>query len=113
MDYLLSYYLPILPLWSGIILGPHSMSEGKVGKHYCHYSNAIIKNWMRIGKIDILQSKTNLKPGDFIKQLYPSIVSRKSAFKFAFTTELIKYFGVICELGKFQEKNVLKNGLGK
>ena len=38
------------------------------GKNYSHYSNAIAENWMRIVKIDILNSKCNLRPGDFIKQ---------------------------------------------
>ena len=80
IGYLLTYYLPILPLWSGIILGPHRMSVD--GKKYSHYSNAIAENWMRIVKIDILNSKCNLRPGDFIRTIYPAINSRISAFKF-------------------------------
>ena len=72
-DYLLSYYLPLLPLWSGIILGPHSE---KVGNRCDHYSNALIENWMRIIKLDIFNSKSNIRPGDFMKKLYPNIMTR-------------------------------------
>ena len=50
--------------------------------------------------------------GVFIKQLYPGIVSKTSAFKFAFHPRTKKYFGVINELEKIQKKDVLKNGLG-
>ena len=50
IGYLLTYYLPILPLWSGIILGPHRMSVE--GNKYSQYSKAIAENWMRIIKID-------------------------------------------------------------
>ena len=80
IDYLLSYYLPLLPLWSAIILEPHSI---KLGMKCDHYSNALIENWMRIVKIDILDSKTNLRPGDFINIMYPSIGSRLKAYNFA------------------------------
>ena len=54
--YLLAYYLPIFPLWSGIILGPQRMSIG--GNNYSHNSNAIVENWLRIVNIYlILNSK--------------------------------------------------------
>ena len=90
IGYLLTYYLPILPLWSGIILGPHRMSVD--GKKYSHYSNAIAENWMRIVKIDILNSKCNLRPGDFIRTIYPAINSRISAFKFGLHPRAGKIF---------------------
>ena len=89
IEYLLTFYLPILPLWSGIILGPKSIS---VGNNYSHYSNATVENWMRILRLDILRSKTNLRPGDLIKILYPSIESRISAFNFAFHPRATKVF---------------------
>ena len=89
IEYLLTFYLPILPLWSEIILGPKSIS---VGNNYSHYSNATVENWMRILKLDILRSKTNLRPGDLIKILYPSIESRISAFNFAFHLIATKVF---------------------
>ncbi|KAI6648693.1 hypothetical protein LOD99_7919 [Oopsacas minuta] len=89
IEYILTYYLPILPLWSGIILGPHSLS---VGNNYSYYSNAIVENWMRIVKLDILNSKSNLRPGDFIRVLYPGITSRISAFNFTFHPRADKFF---------------------
>ena len=51
-----------------IILGPHGMSVER--NKYSHYSNSIVENWMRIIKIDILSSKCNLKPGDFIRTVF-------------------------------------------
>ena len=54
IEYLLTYYLPILPLWSGIIIGPIS----KVDKNKNSiFSNAIVENWMRIVKLNILNPK--------------------------------------------------------
>ena len=94
IGYLLTYYLPVLPLWSGVIFGLHRMSIG--GNNYSHYSNAIAENWMRIIKIDILNSKCNLRPGDFIRTIYPSISSRISALKFA----LLPRAGKIFKYGK-------------
>ena len=70
-------------------MGPHS---GKVGKSCTHYSNALIENWMRIIKLDIFNSKTNIRPGDFIKTLYPNIATRLSAFRFAFHPRARKVF---------------------
>ena len=89
IEYLLTYYLPILPLWSGIILGNRNIESRY---NMTHYSNAIVENWMRIIKLDILHSKTNLRPVYFIRNLYPDIVSRLSAFKFAFHPRASKVF---------------------
>ena len=86
---MLTYYLPILPLWSGIILGLKRIS---VGSNYAHCSNAVVENWMRIVKLNILGSETNLRPGDLIKKLYPGIVSRIRAFRFAFHPRANKVF---------------------
>ena len=52
------------------------------GKKYSHYSNGIAQNWMRINKIVILNSKCNLRPGDYIRTIYPAISNRISAIKF-------------------------------
>ena len=90
IEYLLTYYSPILPLWSGIVIGPTSVSDKN--KNNIIYSNAIVENWMRIVKLNILESKTNLRPGDLIKLLYPSILSRLSAFQFAFHPRAKKIF---------------------
>ena len=45
---LLTYYIPLLPLWSGIILCTVSSSENATD------SNAIVENWFRIVKHRIL-----------------------------------------------------------
>ena len=113
IDYLLTYYLPILPLWSGIILGHHGTSVGNVEKDYCHYSNAIIENWMRIVKIDILQSKTNLRPGDLIKQLHDGIFSRMSAFKFAFHPRADNIFRIHKRIRENSEELTTEEWSGK
>ena len=43
-------------------------------------------------KIDILNSKCNLRPGDFIRTIYPAINSRISAFKFGLHPRAGKIF---------------------
>ena len=90
IEYLLTYYLPILPLWSGIVIGPTSVLDKN--KNNIIFSNAIVENWMRIVKLNILESKTNLRPGDLIKLSYPSRLSRLSAFQFAFHPRAKKIF---------------------
>ena len=102
IGYLLTYYLPILQLSSGIILGPHRMSID--GNNYSHYSNAIVENWMRIIKIDILNSKCNLRPGDFIRTVYPGISSRISALHLLYILELVKYLSMVGEEGVGRRK---------
>ena len=77
-----------MPLWSGIVIGPTSVSD----KNNSIFSNAIVENWMRIVKLNILESKTNLMPGDLIKLLYPSILSRLSAFQSTFHPRAKKMF---------------------
>ena len=47
---------------------------------------------MRIIKLDIYNSKTNIRPRDFIKTLYPNITTRLSAFSFAFHPRARKVF---------------------
>ena len=71
--------MPLLPLWSGIILCTVSSSENATD------SNAIIENWFRIVKHSILYSETGIRAADFIRTVYNNIDDRIAAFKFAFT----------------------------
>ena len=85
-SFLVTHYMPVCPLWSGLILGP-SLYPGQ-----CHVTstNAIAENWMRIVKITILQKQCKLRPGDFIRKLREGIVGRIKAFEFAFNPLSLK-----------------------
>ena len=79
IEFLLTYCMPLLPLWSGIILCTVSSSENATD------SNAIVENWFRIVKHCILNSETGIRAADFIRTVYNNIEDRIEAFKFAFT----------------------------
>ena len=79
VEFLLTYYMPLLPLWSGIILCTNNSSDNATD------SNAIVENWFRIVKHSILNSETGIRAGDFIRTVYNNIDDRIAAFKFAFT----------------------------
>ena len=72
-EYLLTYYMPILPLWTGIILSQTGDEEETKA------SNAIAENWFRIVKHPIFESNIH-----FIRTMYSNIYDRISAFKFGF-----------------------------
>ena len=67
---------------------------------------------MRIIKIDILNSNCNLRPGDFIRTVYPGISSWISAFKFALHPRAGKIFKHGKERGSWKKK-VLRSGQEK
>ena len=56
---LVTYYMPICPLWSGLILGPQLYPSYPS----MTYTNAIAENWMRIVKITILKMNPNSELG--------------------------------------------------
>ena len=88
-DFLATHYMPISPLWTGLMLGP-ILYPGKVD---VTFTNSIAENWMRIVKISILQNETKLRPGDFIRKVREGISGRIKAFDFAFlpiSNKLIK-----------------------
>ena len=62
VEFLLTYYMPLLPLWSGIILGTVN-SESNVTDR-----NAIVENWFRIVKYSIFILRTGIQAADFIEQ---------------------------------------------
>ena len=86
IQFLLTYYMPLLPLWSGIILSTVNSEASSTD------SNAIAENWFRIVKHSIFNSETNIKAADFIRRIYPNIEDRIAAFKFAFTPLAHKLF---------------------
>ena len=69
-------YLPILPLWTGIILSRTGDEEETKA------SNAVAKNWFRIVKHPIFESNIHIRPGNFIRTMYSNIHDIISAFKF-------------------------------
>ena len=78
--------MPLLPLWSGIILCTINSSYNATD------SNAIVENWFRIVKHSILNSETGIRAGDFIRTVYNNIDDRIAAFKFAFIPLAHKVF---------------------
>ena len=79
-EFLTTHYMPICPLWTGLIIGP-ALFPGKVN---VTFTNSIAENWMRIVKKNILKDETKLRPGDFIRRMYEGISGRIKAFDFAF-----------------------------
>ena len=86
IEFLLTHYFPLLPLWSGIILSSINSEEISTD------SNAIVENWFRIVKHSIFNSETLMQAGDSIRTLYKNIDDRIAAFKFAFTPLAHKVF---------------------
>ena len=79
IEFLLTYYMPLLPLWSGIILC--TVNTGNVTTD----SNASVENWFRIVKHNIFDTDSWLKSADFIRSIYINIDNRIAAFKFSFS----------------------------
>ena len=86
LKHLLSYYMPLAPLWSGLIL-----NNVKLDNHPTD-SNASVENWFRIVKYSIFDGKLNIKSADFIRQIYPNIQERVASFRFGFEAIAHKVF---------------------
>ena len=80
--------MPLLPLWSGIILSGVNTKENSTTID----SNASVENWFRIVKHSILNSESRMKAADFIRSIYVNIDIRIAAFKFASTRLASKVF---------------------
>ena len=87
-----------------------SQSE-KVGNRWDHYSIALIEKWMRIIKLDIFNSKSNIRPGDFIKRLYTNIMTKLSGLNSLSTQELKKFSMSISDPEIPQKSIVVKGAL--
>ena len=83
----LSYYMPILPLWSYLLFD--SLENDPLIR-----TNAVVENWNRILKRTTMKSATKLRPGDFIRNLYPNLSGRVSAFSLRFIPIANKLFSV-------------------
>ena len=77
IEYIITYYTPILPLWSNLLFD--SLENDPLIR-----TNAVVENWKRILKRTIMKSATKLRPGDFIRNLYPNLSGRVSAFSLGF-----------------------------
>ena len=69
--------MPILPLWSNLLFD-------RLENDPLIRTNAVVENWNRILKRTIMKSATKLRPGDFIRKLYPNLSGRVLAFNFGF-----------------------------
>ena len=50
----------------------------------CRCPNAIVENWMKVVKHNILTKEVKLRPADFIRKIREGIQGRVNAFDFAF-----------------------------
>ena len=73
--------MPLLPLWSRIILSRVNTKENSTTTD----SDASVENWFRIVKHSILNSESRIKTPEFIRSIYVNIDVRIAAFKFAST----------------------------
>ena len=86
IEYLITYYMPILPLWSNLLFD--SLENDPLIR-----INAVVENWNRILKRTIMKSATMLRPGNFIRKLYPKS-GRVLAFNFGLMPIANKLFSV-------------------
>ena len=69
--------MPILPLWTGVILS-RSCDE-----LYVRPVTQLQKIWFRIFEHPVFETKVNVRAGDFIRTMYDNINDIISAFNFA------------------------------
>ena len=72
--------MPLIPLWSGIILTTVNPTSCVRTDSY-----ASVENWLRIVKNTIFNSEIGIRAAYFIRSKYVNINNRTAAFKFAFT----------------------------
>lgn len=79
-------FMPLLPLWSGIMLGQIERHSVKRVMHdsvqsLTRESNAHVENWMKIVKCDTLQKDVRLRAGKFVRKLHVNLKGRIVAFQ--------------------------------
>ena len=62
VEYLLTYFMPILPLWSDLLF--KTIKNDSLIR-----SNAVVENWNIILKHTRMKYCTKFRPGDFIRKL--------------------------------------------
>ena len=75
-------YLPLFPLWSGIMLGDlgrHMYPEAHTMIGETRDTNAPVENWMKIIKKDIFQGRKHILPGKFIRTMHSNLKGRIKA----------------------------------
>ena len=90
--------MPLLSLWSGIMLCTVNLSENATDSY------AIVENWFRIVKHSILNSENGIRAADFIRTVYNNTDDRIAAFKFAFTPLAHKVFKLKKRLRENEEE---------
>lgn len=65
---LLTLYIPLLPLWTGVML---SVS---LPKHVTRLSNANVESWFNKVKTHIFEGKRNMRPGIFVQRMKEEIL---------------------------------------
>ena len=86
IDKIMKEYLPLVPLWSGLMLG--DLSRHNKDNADCieqpemlRESNACVENWFRIVKINILNKQTKLRAGTFMRKLHTALKGRLVSFE--------------------------------
>ena len=87
LEYLITYYMPILPLWNNMLF--NTLENDPLIK-----TNAVVENWNRILKRTIMKFVTKLRPGNFIRNLFPNLTGRVSAFYLGFKPIANKIFPI-------------------
>ena len=63
-EYLVTHYMPICPLWTGMSIGPTLFA----GKLDVTFTNSIVESWVKIVIHNILKQEVKLRTGDFIRK---------------------------------------------
>ncbi|CAC5413778.1 unnamed protein product [Mytilus coruscus] len=79
-------FMPLLPLWSGIMLGPIERHSGEKimddsVQSTTRESNAHVENWMKMVKCDTLQKDVRLRAGKFVRKLHMNLKGRIVAYQ--------------------------------
>ena len=86
---MLSTLMPLAPMWTGLCLKEKSRD-----------TNSKIENWMKIVKKDILQGKTRLRPGAFVRKMHGTLGGRLRVFK-----NIWKMRCMLIEMAYLMQKN--------
>ena len=73
VDFLLNSYLALAPLWTGLCLTAQTRD-----------TNAYVEGWIKIVKKNILQGKTRLSPGHFVRKMHIGLKGRLREFRETF-----------------------------
>ncbi|WAR14967.1 hypothetical protein MAR_005072 [Mya arenaria] len=69
-------YMPLAPLWTGIMLE----ADMKSGIQLTRDTNNTVENWFRIVKCDSLQGKKKLRVGLFVRRIHVVLIGRLTGY---------------------------------